>query len=237
MRDVDFFRYKYAPTTTHMVFFDASPIEVADLIYSHRLDLLSRTDRKGEVQIENVDGPLESKLRKLLPLTNAENRMLVSGTKSNWALYLSNGIPGTDTGSLPRYLTRTLKVRSIAIVMVVDGPDSLGSMQFSYRNGTALVNLGTPEAPYYDFPTRSVAAHRESKWEFREHGEPLPFEEFGSYRERRIKDRLTPEMIERYCGYLGISLFDLSFYDGVGRLIDFAAPQGTVEVSSFPNSP
>lgn len=236
MRDVDFFRHKYAPTTTHMVFFDAPPIEVADLIYSHRIRLLSGTDREGAVQIQNVDGPLEGKLRKLLPLTNMDNRLLVSGTQSNWSLYLTNGIQGTDTNSLANYLTRTLKVRSIAIVTVVDGPDSVGSMQFSYKNGRVLTNLGTPEAPYHDFPTRYVIAHKESKWEFREYGEPLPFEESDAYKARRIKDRLTPDMIERYCGHLGISLFDLDFYDGVGRIVGFPAPYGIVEVNSFPNS-
>ena len=45
---------------------------------------------------------------------------------------------------------------------------------------------------------RAVMTHKESRWGFSEFGEPFPFEQVEKYTERRIKDRLTFEMVEDY---------------------------------------
>lgn len=51
---------------------------------------------------------------------------------------------------------------------------------------------------------RFIRAFRDdSKWDFFEKGEPLPFEDLNQYRKRRIRDRLTPEMAREYCLALG----------------------------------
>ena len=49
--------------------------------------------------------------------------------------------------------------------------------------------------------------------------ETQPFEEPEHYKERRIRDRLTDEMLERYCAALGIRLFDKAFYGPSGFLV------------------
>ena len=53
-----------------------------------------------------------------------------------------------------------------------------------------------------------------------EYGTPLPFEQTEKYTERLKKNRLTVEMIEEYCKHLGISLFDLDFYQSKAALIE-----------------
>ena len=107
----------------------------------------------------------------------------------------------------PRYLCKTLGIREVSVVMVKDIPNAQpGSTQFVYMDGTRAEKIGTPTDYYYKIPGRYVLAHRESRWEFVEQGEPFPFEEVEQYQARRIKDRLTPEMVERYCSHLGIDL-------------------------------
>lgn len=51
---------------------------------------------------------------------------------------------------------------------------------------------------------RFVRAFRDdTRWDFYEKGEPLPFENISNYKKRRIRDRFTPEMVFEYCLALG----------------------------------
>ena len=88
----------------------------------------------------------------------------------------------------------------------------------------------------HDIPTRAIAAHKESRWEFSANGEPLPFEETEQYQAKRIKDRLTFEMVERYCRHLGIELFDPEFYAGDAYIIHSYSPPSTVFTPEYPNA-
>lgn len=62
---------------------------------------------------------------------------------------------------------------------------------------------------------RMIRAFRDdTRWDFYQEGEPLPFEDLGAYRRRRIRDRFTREMLMAYCGQMGFSLEnDLLFPD------------------------
>lgn len=75
---------------------------------------------------------------------------------------------------------------------------------------------------------RYVYALRESRWEFREYGERLPFEEVENYTARKIRDRLTLPMLERYCHHFGIRLLDPDFYSGDGYIIHDTGPLGSL---------
>jgi hypothetical protein len=57
-----------------------------------------------------------------------------------------------------------------------------------------------------------VAMNDGGSWLFSVDGTPQPFEELQNYKARRIADRFTDEMLERYCKALGIGLFDEAFY-------------------------
>jgi hypothetical protein len=46
------------------------------------------------------------------------------------------------------------------------------------------------------------------------------FEELGSYGARRIVDRFTDDMLERYCKALDIAFFDEDFYGKKGVVIN-----------------
>lgn len=87
----------------------------------------------------------------------------------------------------------------------------------------------------YEYPSRSIMAHTESSWEFSENGERLPFEDVDKYQRKRIRDRLTAEMIERYCGSLGIELFNPDFYMGESYIICRYPPPNAAFYPEYPN--
>jgi hypothetical protein len=57
-----------------------------------------------------------------------------------------------------------------------------------------------------------VAMNDGGSWLFSADGIQQPFEEPESYKARRVADRFTDEMLERYCNALGIELYNESFY-------------------------
>ena len=110
-----------------------------------------------------------------------------------------------------------------------------GSTQFNYYDGTRAEKVVSATGWHYKVPGRSVLAHRESRWEFEEWGEPFPFEELEQYQARRIKDRLTPEMVERYCSHFGIDLFNPDFYSGRACIFERQVHPDSPKLPHFPN--
>ena len=234
MRDPDFFLHRYAPTTNLMAFLEVP--------YDKLVDGLAQWERKQdkyrEVPVQKIEigGTWEQRLNSLLPLTLHSPKAMISETQSPWCVYVDNGMQRTDLNSDPRYLCKTLGIREVSVVMVKDIPnDQPGSTQFIYMDGTRAEKIGTPTDYYYKIPSRYVLAHRESRWEFEEWGEPFPFEELEQYQARRIKDRLTPEMVERYCSHFGIDLFNPDFYSGRACIFERQVHPDSPKLPHFPN--
>jgi hypothetical protein len=63
-------------------------------------------------------------------------------------------------------------------------------------------------------------------WTFDTAGQQQPFERPERYAERRIRDRITPDMLRSYLAALGIRAFDEDFYmpDGEALLIEKDIP-------------
>ncbi len=238
MRDFDFFLRDFAPATTHLAFFELPAPQLTQILLSRSIELNARNEFPWTVTCEELKATFRDKLERLLPLTApVDTKLLISSTDSGWCSYIPNGRMGGDVHSQPDYLSGILKVRSISVVLVPDEPGGKpGSVQFVYRDGAAAKPVETVHGTQYRYPMRVVMAHKESKWEFHAHGDPLPFEELGQYEARRIKDRLTPEMIERYCAALGIQLFDPDFYAGYGSVIHKYSPPNTIRLERFPNA-
>lgn len=191
----------YMPITSTLCFVEASLDRVSEALVGW-LRQLGRTT-SAETRAE----PFPEVLHQLEPLTFGWiPRELLVATRSNWTAYFDCSVRGTDmTGAVP-YLCRLLSCRGLPVRVVPhDGtPDGrLGSIQFRLLGPTHTILNNI----------RSVAAvHNGDRWEFVATGEPQPYEELDRYRSRRIQDRLTPEMIERYCRALGIEAFDPAFY-------------------------
>ena len=238
MRDPEFFLHRYAPTTNFMAFFETPYDELVDFIvqWERKRDVVN--ERPVPVQKIDIGGTWEQRLNSLLPLVRYGSKVMVSETQSDWCVYIDNGISGTDLSADPHYLCEKLGVRKIAVTLVRDIPKiKPGSTQFLYKDGTRAEKVLSPIGTgwHNQFPYRYIAAHHESRWEFEERGNPLPFEEFEQYQARRIKDRLTPEIVERYCSHFGIDLFNPDFYSGRACVFESWVHPERRKLLHFPN--
>ena len=236
MRDPDFFLRRYAPTTNFMAFFETPYDELVDFIvqWERKRDVVN--DRRVPVRKIDIGGTWEQRLNSLLPLNRS--KVMVSETQSNWCVYVNNSPNGTDLYADPPYLCEKLGVREIAVTLVRDIPKiKPGSIQFLYKDYTRAEKvLSATGTGWCDqFPRRYIAAHHESRWEFVDQGEPLPFEEVEQYQARRIKDRLTPEMVERYCSHFSIDLFNPDFYSGRACIFEKQVHPDSPKLLHFPN--
>ena len=236
MRDPEFFLHRYAPTTNFMAFFETP--------YDELVDFIVQWERKRDIVNEyptptrkiDIGGTWEERLNSLLPLNRS--KVMVSETQSNWCVYVNNSMHGTCLNSDPPYLCEKLGVREIAVTLVRDIPKiKPGSTQFLYKDYTRAEKvLSATGTGWCDqFPRRYIAAHHESRWEFVDQGDPLPFEEIEQYQARRIKDRLTPEMVERYYSHFGIDLFNPDFYSGRACVFESWVHPERRKLLHFPN--
>lgn len=113
----------------------------------------------------------------------------------SWTAMVGNGPCGTDLGMMPRDVVRDLGCTVVRAV--------LGSPR--ERRSTILdVHGPGGEGPFNEI--RSIAAHYEGRWEWHESGDRLPFEEVQAYSARRVRDRFTPQMLQRYLDALGVPI-------------------------------
>ncbi|QMT39624.1 hypothetical protein H3L94_07000 [Neisseria shayeganii] len=232
MRDPEFFLHRYAPTTNIMAFLEVP--------YDKLVDSIAQWERKRDKYREvpaqkiDIDGTWGQRLNSLLPLDRS--KVMISETQSQWCVYVDNSRQGTDLNSDPYFLYKELGVREISVVMVRDIPKvKPGSTQFMYGDGTQATKIVSETGWHYEAPGRYIAAHRENRWEFEEWGDPFPFEEVEQYQAQRIKDRLTPAMVERYCSHFGIDLFNPDFYSGRACIFKTQMHPDSPKLLQFPN--
>ena len=238
MHDMDLFLHRYAPATTQMDFFEIAYPDLVTYLYQRKHDLAIRWESPEMPKQIETGKRLEEKLQQLLPLTHLNNKTLISSTQSAWCVYIPNNIHGGDVHSQPDFISEELGIRRVTVVMVKDIPKNQpGSMQFVYTDGTQAkwIPSDDPNRGHHETPGRVVLAHHESRWEFETWGEPFPFEEIERYAAKRIKDRLTPDMIGRYCSHFGIDLFNPDFYTGEACILETYAHPDAERVWQYPN--
>jgi hypothetical protein len=218
MRAPDFFMDKYAPVTSGFSIVGARLDEVVD----HWL----AWQREGwevngfKMPVLHMDGSLAAKLDALLPLDSRAR--LMTETRDGRIAIFANFCQGDGSSDAP-YLARYFERDNLRVVLSerrkYDGKavlNTLPSIQFDWAG------YGIKSDHWLGYKTRSIAAHMENRWEWHEHGEPFPWEETEAYTAKRIKDRLTPEMVERYAKHMGIDLFDPDYYSGRAVIVRIA---------------
>ncbi len=226
MRDPEFFLKKYEPVTSSMSFIDIDFEKCAQEIFEHNYRVNKEWEFPWEVQKIHVPDNLVDKLYKMLPLAPTNlTKELISKTTSNWVMYTTNGNSGSMSCSEASYVAERFKARVVTVLMVEDirgGPP--GSVQFSVKDYSKSRDT-----------FRIVSAHKESRWEWTDYGELFSWEEVEKYKEKKIKDRLTPEMLERYCKHLGIDLFNPDFYAGDAYIIESYTLPNSICLDKYPN--
>jgi hypothetical protein len=162
------------------------------------------------IELENVEGNLETVLRKLLPLTiPIRTRFAFVPTQSAWTAYFDNGKQGTDAAGLVKVLAEKLNCRGIRTVLTPNTMPSKPSRETLGRYGATMLEVYGPDRK----PIRIIyAANDGGKWVFGESGASFAFEEVERYKAKKIRDRFTGEMLDNYLKHLGIAAFDENFY-------------------------
>ena len=170
-----------------------------------------------------IRGGLRDALEALLPLTDmGVTRELLVPTRGRWTAYFANFVLGSDPFGPMSYAAKSLGCRTLRVAAVLN---TINGKRGRY-GATVLVLYGPDEVDFDNAVRRVEMVNDSGRWMFRTNGEPFPFEETERYSERRVRDRFTPEMLERYLAALGIHAFDESFYmpDGSATLLENTKP-------------
>jgi hypothetical protein len=195
---------KYAPITDGAGFLAADFAKVVEADLRWRATLGGYTSRRFR-------GGLEVAFAALLPLTGPVVRHVWVETRGGWTACFDNFVVGSDPFGPVSYLAEQIGCRGLTV---------------SCRAGTAKRGAATGFALYGAERTewlnrvRSVSVVQDAgRWVWTALGAVQSFEDVASYGQRRVRDRLTPELLVRYCGALGIRLDDEAFYGGNGCVV------------------
>ena len=168
--------------------------------------------RAGGYRSSRLSGGLPILFEGLLPLTGPLLRSIWVETSGPWTAYFDNFVGGSDTFGPVSYLAQQLGCSGVAI----------GCREgTSKRGASANFSLYGPEPTEWLNVVRAVSAVQDlGRWEWSTSGKPQPFEDVAVYQRRRVRDRLTSDMLTAYCGALGIRPFDESFYGTAGWLVE-----------------
>jgi hypothetical protein len=199
---------KYAPITKEIGFLECDIKSVCAAYQLWETEILRQY--KMRIELENVEGNLESVLRNLLPLTTPiRTRLAFVPTQSAWTAYFDNGPRGTDATGVVKVLAEKLNCRGIRTVLVPNTMPSKPSKEARGRYGATMLEVYGPDRK----PIRIIyAANDGGRWVFGESGVPFPFEETARYAAKKIRDKFTGEMLDDYLKHLGIAAFDETFY-------------------------
>lgn len=160
-----------------------------------------------------VQGRLSDLLWSLSPIAWPDDKVMFMETNSSYTAYFDNNEPGAEFSTVIS-LCRHLRCQGLMVTSVPDLP------QEKNKDGATVVfSVITPDDSVRFNIKREIRVVHDGRWEFDSMGDPLPFEELEQYQAKRVKDRLTTEMLARYCQHLGISAFEEEFYGPNGVLV------------------
>jgi hypothetical protein len=143
-------------------------------------------------------------LRRLELLQAPWTRELLIGHGDGWTAYLNNDRNGGDPWPASSYVAKLLGVHGV--IAVHQPPTKVG------HASTQLQLLGPEGEPPLHY-VRTLAAHAEDgRWSWDTSGAPLPFEDLSRYGARRVRDRLTRQLLVGYLAALGIRVDDDARY-------------------------
>lgn len=207
---------RFEPATSSIGFVHESLSVVAARLVEWR-----RSQHGPGVAATACDGPLDQLLPRLAPLTGGVRpRELLVSCGSGWTAYFDCSLQGTDAVSTVGHLTRTGLVDGVAVRA------SSTAVQFEM--------FGPLPTEFLNY-VRTVSVTKDgSRWRFDATGTVQWFEETAAYESRRVADRFTTAMLERYCQALGFEVFDGDAYGPDAMLIESpVAPPPGGHVMSF----
>jgi len=201
---------RFAPLTFKWGFVEGPFAQVSEAFLRWREQL----DKNSGVHTESKSfrASLSESLSKLEPLTTPLNRYLLTETRGGWSAIFANGLRGNDVASPVSYLPQILGCRGLEVACTPDRSKTADRDELQIYGTVKFILHGPNETDWLN-RIRDISLWNDfSGWEFAAEGEIQPFEQTENYQRRRKVDRFTPEMLESYCGALGIDLFNSDSY-------------------------
>lgn len=204
---------RYAPITSKIGFLESSLEEAS------RATVRWRRSLAEEVAARSVDGELSDVLPLLEPLSAGARPRELLVSVGAWTAYFDNSLRGTDAVSAISHLSRDLRCTGVAVASV---PHQLGQAGVvNGRMGSVQFEMFGPiETSFLNYVRTLSTSFDGRRWRFDATGTEQTFEETATYDNRRVRDRFTSAMLERYCQSLGIDVFKPSAYGPSGVLIE-----------------
>jgi len=207
---MSFIKNEFAPVTFRFGFIETSFASLCDAFEQWHKEIDAKFAVKTEFR--NIVAPLGTALLSLQPLTTPLDGYLLVETKSNWTAIFANGLRVNDVFSPVSYLPLRLSCRGLEVGYAPDRSKS-DRKDLIRVWGHALFALYGPSNTDWLNRIRFLSVSNDvSGWSFSESGDVQPYEEVEAYKKRQIRERLTFEMLERYCRALGVEANQLDFY-------------------------
>jgi hypothetical protein len=201
---------KYAPLGEHLCFVKATPSEVLAAFDSWYKKLnwggTPYEGYEGKFEIYNVSGTLIDVFQSLSPYDN-DLKMALIPTNSEWTAFMSSR-PG-----LGLLLNACGVLLSNPVIIVRSILSDFGKKTNGWGGGAFSISEG-----FNRIRGISLMMNDFDRWEFNTSGNEQPFEETEKYKERFVKNRFTPDMLDRYLKHFGINYYDENFYMPAGSI-------------------
>jgi hypothetical protein len=229
MAQMSLIKNEFAPITFRFGFVEASFASLCDAFEQWRKEIDAKF--AGETEFRSIVAPLGTALLSLQPLTSPLDSYLLVETKSIWTAIFANGLRSNDVFSPVSYLPLRLNCRGLEVGYAPDRSKSHRKDLIRVW-GHALFALYGPRATDWLNRIRYLSVSNDvTGWSFSESGNVQPFEEVQAYEKRRIQERLTFEMLERYCRALGVEVNKLDFYGPQSCSVKIAGKKDRGDIS------
>lgn len=207
----------FLPITSRIYFLEAPASEAIEGYISWTNELPPPLGQKHD--ITQLEGTLASMLDRLPPLTNDASRLLFAQTASAWTAVFVNQFRVGDFFSAASQLSRIHRWRATIVSYTPDWTELCGKPK-NGPLGDRGFSLYFPDPDSSSLIKRVVqTGNQGSGWEFSESGPIQSFETPEIYQKKQKMNRLTPDLIQKYCQALGIRVFDSGFYGPRGYVV------------------
>jgi hypothetical protein len=209
---------EFAPLTYQVGFLEATLENALEVFLKWQSEIGAEFDRQP--RHERLAGSLRQALARLEPLTTPPTKVLLMETRSQWTAFFDNGLRVSDPESPVGHLCTILPSRGVVVHCAPDRSQTRDRNALRIYGIVSFRMFAAQKTSWSNQERAVVAMNDGGSWLFSADGIQQPFEEPESYKARRIADRLTGKMLERYCKALGIRVFDEAFYGTKAALIN-----------------
>lgn len=185
----------------------------ADTIVRHLIQWGDEPLVARHYHAEQVNESYSNALSRLNQRSFPPNRAVLLTLSPKWSIFFDNHIRDDIPQSESYVLARILQTETYSIQHCRPGDSLQGSVSHfnhsKYNTTSQQVDV------------RQVLLYYDDGWHFTQEGEPMPTENLQTYRNRRIPDRLTMQMLEAYAHALSIPSIEWESRDFEGYSLEW----------------